>query len=144
MLHPVKASDILIGSQNISLSDIANIDKQLFQRFKGTFVVSPSFSRLLVSFQANKTRPVYRWYKFKEAFSASLVEHLFHTYGIHTGRILDPFAGSATALFAASSMGIDADGIELLPLGREIVRTRQILDSEFSVEDFVALHRWAQ
>ena len=68
-----------------------------------------------MSFQANKTRPVYRWYKYKEAFSAALVEHLFERYGITAGRILDPFAGSGTALFAASAAGIAADGIDCSP-----------------------------
>ncbi|WNC59687.1 hypothetical protein RHJ80_09420 [Thermosynechococcus sp. QS41] len=96
-----------------------------------------------MSFQGNKTRPSYRWYKFKEAFSASLVEHLFHKYGINAGRILDPFAGSGTALFAASAMGIDADGIELLPIGREIIAAKQILDAEFTPEDFERLCQWS-
>lgn len=116
---------------------------QLFQRFKSRFVIQPSLSRLLVSFQANKTRPVYRWYKFKEAFSASLVEHLFHKYSITAGRILDPFAGSGTALFAASTMGVNADGIELLPIGHEIIKTKQILDAEITSEDFERLHEWS-
>ena len=48
-------------------------------------------SRQLVSFQANKAKPRYRWYKFKEAYSASLVEYLFKSYGIAKGPILDPF-----------------------------------------------------
>lgn len=100
------------------LSEIEYLNKQLFQHFKNKFVVQPSLTRSHVSFQANKTRPIYRWYKYKEAFSASLVEHLLHEYGITKGKILDPFAGSGTALFAASKMGIDADGIELLPTGQ--------------------------
>lgn len=144
MLNSVKVSDILTGKQSLGLSEIVHLDKQLFQRFKGKFVVQPSLSRLLVSFQANKTRPVYRWYKFKEAFSASLVEYLFHTYGITAGRILDPFAGSGTALFAASAMGMDADGIELLPIGHEIIAAKQILDTQFTPEDFHRLREWSQ
>lgn len=143
MLNPVKVSDILEDEQNIGLREIGYLDKQLLQRFKSKFVVQPSISRLLVSFQANKTRPVYRWYKFKEAFSASLVEHLFHKDSINAGRILDPFAGSGTALFAASAMGIDADGIELLPIGHEIITAKQILDAEFTPEDFERLRQWS-
>lgn len=143
MLNPVKVADILESEQNIGLGEIAQLDQQLFQRFKSKFVVQPSLSRLLVSFQANKARPVYRWYKFKEAFSASLVEHLFHKYGINTGRILDPFAGSGTALFAASAMGIRADGIELLSIGHEIITAKQILDAEFTSEDFKRLCQWS-
>jgi len=143
VLNLANVSDALASKQNTTLSEIDRLDKQLFQRFKSKFVVQPSLSRLLVSFQANKTRPVYRWYKFKEAFSASLVEYLFYKYRITTGRILDPFAGSGTALFAASAMGISADGIELLPIGHEIITAKQILDTEFMPEDFERLRHWS-
>ena len=132
MLNLVNASKTLLSKQNTDLSEIDRLDKQLFQHFNSSFVVQPSFTRPLVSFQANKTRPVYSWYKYKEAFSASLVEHLFHKYGIAKGKILDPFAGSGTALFAASATGIKADGIELLPIGQQIITTKQILDSELA------------
>ena len=142
-LNLANVSDALTSKQNTITSEIDRLDKQLFQRFKSRFVVQPSLSRSLVSFQANKTRPVYRWYKFKEAFSASLVEYLFHKYGITTGRILDPFAGSGTALFAASAAGINADGIELLPIGHQIIAAKQILDAEFTSEDFESLRRWS-
>lgn len=141
MLNPVI---VLANSQNMSLSDIDRLDEQLFQRFESKFIVQPSLSRLLVSFQANKTRPVYRWYKFKEAFSAALVEYLLHTYKMTAGRILDPFAGSGTTLFAASAMGINADGIELLPIGHEIITAKQILDAEFTPEDFERLRQWSE
>lgn len=144
MLNPTQVSHVLGVQQDISLTEINRLDEQLVQQFQSKFVIQPSLSRLLVSFQANKTRPVYRWYKFKEAFSASLVEHLFHKYGITTGRILDPFAGSGTALFAASVMGINADGIELLPIGHEIIMAKQILDAEFTSEDFERLRQWAE
>ncbi|MGB9753409.1 MAG: DNA modification methylase [Roseiflexus castenholzii] len=144
MLSPVNVPHASISKRHGSLSDIRRLDHQLFQRFKSKFVVQPSLSRLLVSFQANKTRPVYRWYKFKEAFSASLVEYLFSQYSIAQGRILDPFAGSGTTLFVASSLGLDADGIELLPIGQEIIVTKQILDTEFTSEDFERLRYWAK
>lgn len=68
ILSPINVPHTLISKQRVSLSDISCLDHQLFQRFKSKFIVQPSLSRLLVSFQANKTRPVYRWYKFKEAF----------------------------------------------------------------------------
>jgi len=143
MPNPFRAPNLLETKQDISLSEIDHLDSQLFQRFRNWFVSEPSLSRLLVSFQANKTRPIYRWYKFKEAFSASLVEHLFCIYGVTTGRILDPFAGSGTALFAASALGINADGIELLPVGHKIITAKQILD-KFTPEDFERLNRWAE
>jgi len=129
--------------QNIDLGGIGNLDKRLAQHFKEKFFVEPALTRPLVSFQANKKRPIYRWYKFKEAFSASLINYFFHKYRISNGRILDPFVGSGTALFAASEIGIDADGIELLAIGKQIIETRKLLESKFTFEDFEELKRWS-
>lgn len=131
-----------ISTTNISLDEIECLDKELAKHFKDKFLVQLSLTRALVSFQANKIRPVYRWYKYKEAFSATLVEHLFQRYGVTRGRVLDPFAGSGTALFAASAMGIDSDGIELLPIGQQIIGTKKLLETEFAAHDFAALLRW--
>ena len=125
-----------------SLEEIPRLDNELRQHFKPKFSVQPSLTRSLVSFQANKTRPVYRWYKYKEAFSAALVEHLFERYGITAGRILDPFAGSGTALFAASAAGIAADGIELLPIGQQIIATKKLVERALTTDDIGDLQRW--
>lgn len=59
--------------QNTDLDEIERLDQDLYHYFKDKFHLDISLSRALVSFQANKSREVYRWYKFKEAFSASLV-----------------------------------------------------------------------
>ena len=128
-------------TRDIVLNDIERLDKELEQYFKNKLLVQPSLTRSLVSFQANKTRPVYRWYKFKEAFSANLVEYLFQHYGVIKGRIFDPFAGSGTTLFAASELGIDSDGIELLPIGQQIINAKKLLE-EFTKNDFETLRRW--
>lgn len=126
-----------------SLDEIEQLDRELKQYFSSKFLVQPALTRSLVSFQANKARPVYRWYKYKEAFSAALVEDLFKKYGISQGKIFDPFAGSGTALFAASSLGIESDGIELLPIGQQIIATRKLIEDEFTADDFNTLRRWA-
>lgn len=135
-------SEVLTPS--ISLTEIDLLDQELRAYFKPKFLVQPSLTRSLVSFQANKTRPVYRWYKYKEAFSAALVENLLQRYAVSEGRILDPFAGSGTALFAASALGVESDGIELLPIGQQIIATKKLLEAEFTSDDFDTLQRWAK
>jgi DNA modification methylase len=126
------------------LGEIDNLDRQLHQCFQNKFLVHPSLTRLIVSFQANKTRPIYRWYKYKEAFSASLIEYLLQQYKITQGKVLDPFAGSGTMLFAAREAGINADGIELLPIGQQIINAKKLLDSEFNLEDFDRIKDWSK
>ena len=104
------------------LGQIEELDKSLIEYFPDTLVVDNALTRKLVSFQANKVRGYYRWYKYKEAFSADLVEYLFRKYRVIKGKILDPFAGAGTALFVCSSLGYDSEGIELLPIGQKIVQ----------------------
>ncbi|MBI5840587.1 MAG: site-specific DNA-methyltransferase [Chloroflexi bacterium] len=131
-------------SAEIGIGEIERLDSEFKGYFKSKFYVQPSLTRSLVSFQANKNRPVYRWYKYKEGFSASLVEHFFQKYGVSSGKILDPFAGSGTALFTASAIGLDADGIELLPIGQQIISTKRLIESEFTPDDFDELRRWTK
>ncbi len=126
------------------INEIERLDAELEEHFKSVFHVQTSLTRSLVSFQANKTRPIYRWYKYKEGFSASLVEYFFQKYNVSSGKIFDPFAGSGTALFTASAMGLDADGIELLPIGQQIITTKRLIENEFTPDDFTELKRWAK
>lgn len=130
------------SEQPDTLSAVECLDSQLSRQFQDKFLVEPSLTRQVVSFQANKSRAGFRWYKYKEAFSASLVEYLLSRYGLLSGRVLDPFAGMGTTLFVATACGLDADGIELLPIGSEIIAARLCLEREFTPDDFAALERW--
>ncbi|GEM_PF-2705476 len=86
MLELKGAVGVVKHEQNsLLLNEIERLDAELLEHFKGKMVVQSLLTRPLVSFQANKNRPIYRWYKYKEAFSASLVEYLIHKYGICEG-----------------------------------------------------------
>lgn len=130
--------------QRQCLSEIEDLDRRLLLHFHDKVKVKNSLTRQLVSFQANKTRASYRWFKYKEAFSAALVEYLLGQCGIASGKVLDPFAGIGTTLFAASDVGMDADGIELLPIGQQIIDTRLCLEREFTPDDFSTLKMWSK
>ena len=130
--------------QRQCLSEIEDLDRRLLLHFHDKVKVKNSLTRQLVSFQANKTRASYRWFKYKEAFSAALVEYLLGQYGIASSKVLDPFAGIGTTLFAASDVGMDADGIELLPIGQQIIDTRLCLEREFTPDDFSTLKMWSK
>jgi DNA modification methylase len=125
-----------------NLLHIEALDRRLEAKFANRLKIQPQLTRQLVSFQANKERAGYRWYKYKEAFSASLVEYFLHQYEVSAGCILDPFAGIGTTLFCASRLGLDSVGIELLPVGRELIETRLLLDGSLSKADLLRIRHW--
>lgn len=127
-----------------ALVAIDALNSQFEKRFEGEFLLDTSLTRPLVSFQANKARAVYRWFKYKEAFSAGLIEHFLAKYKIGRGVLLDPFAGSGTALFASGATGLRAEGVELLPIGKKIIATKQLIDWDLKPEDVEILVRWVE
>lgn len=107
-----------------ALEVIQEHNAALEARFADKLKVNYQLNRQLVSFQANKNKPGYRWFRYKESFSEALVQHLLDVLGLESGRVLDPFAGVGTTLFVASKRGLDATGIELLPVGCEVMEVR--------------------
>ncbi|PJF31973.1 MAG: DNA modification methylase [Candidatus Thermofonsia Clade 1 bacterium] len=124
------------------LSSIQTQTALLAKRFADRIVVNSALSRRLVSFQANKDRPIYRWFKYKEGFSAALVHYLLEKLGVQNGRLLDPFAGIGTTLFAASERGIDSVEIELLPVGCAVIEAQRLARSPETQHILAALAYW--
>ena len=89
--------------------------RDLQQRFQDRLQVNPALTRRLVSYQANRALPGFRWLKYKEGFSRELVELLIdHT---NPQSLLDPFSGIGTAPLTAAGRGLQAAGIEIMPVG---------------------------
>ena len=112
---------------------------RLETKFRDKLEPNFTLSRTLVSYQANKNLPLYRWYKYKEGFSAPMVEHFLRHSELHRGdTFLDPFAGSGVALFVMQKAGWRATGIELLPIGKAIVEARSAA-KHLSMKDWKAI-----
>lgn len=107
--------------------------EKLFERLADRLETAYNLSRKVVSFQANKEEPIYRWFKYKEGFSSALVKYFLTEYSPKAGKVLDPFAGAGTTLFAGQELGWESYGIELLPVGTFVMQTRQALN-EIDVE----------
>lgn len=104
----------------------------LHQRYADKLKVIPALTRSLVSFQANKNAPFYRWFKYREGFSSELVRYFlgyFKTQHNRAPRVLDPFAGAGTTLTTSTKSGWQATGIELLPVGANAIRARLLADT---------------
>ena len=114
----IKMSEILLSERRL-----------LFDRLSDRMETAYNLSRKVVSFQANKDEPIYRWFKYKEGFSSSLVKYFLSEYSSKPGKVLDPFAGAGTTLFAGQELGWESHGIELLPVGTFVMQTREALNN---------------
>lgn len=73
-----------------------------------------------------KSRQVYNWYYFPHSFSPEIVDFLLSRYDkLSSGfRILDPFSGSGTAILRSIELGLDAVGIDIMPLSIHIGKAK--------------------
>lgn len=127
------------------MNDLSTLEVKLAKlekRYQKKLRVNPDLTRALVSFQANKKEPGYRWYKFKEGYSSSLVNYYLDSLQIKKGKVFDPFAGSGTSLFASATRNMRTVGIELLPIGYEIIEVRKIIFGTNRNKIISTLEKW--
>ncbi|MFQ6116218.1 MAG: DNA methyltransferase, partial [bacterium] len=98
--------------------------QKLENAYRNLIEINTYLDRKIVSFQANKNIPFYNWFTYKEGFSYQMVKMFIKDYPKRAGKLLDPFSGAGTTLFAANEMGFDSLGIELLLIGEFILNTR--------------------
>jgi site-specific DNA-methyltransferase (cytosine-N4-specific) len=82
-----------------------------------------SFGRI-VSFVGNKSVPLLRLYRFKEAFAFDFVMRMLNYFkASKEDYIFDPFVGMGTTTYASMLRGIPSIGIDKLPVAIFIART---------------------
>jgi len=80
----------------------------------------------LVTYVPNKNQAVFGWFRFKEGFSARLVEELVKgEWALLPGSIIfDPFAGCGTTLLACQDLGYFAVGCDIMPIAVFVTKVK--------------------
>jgi hypothetical protein len=131
---PLYFADIYENPQLASaLSKIENLlgvvsEEQLFEN-----LVNPSTS---------KSRPYYRWARYREGYSGDLVKELIHRSHLDPERhfIFDPMCGSGSTLIASVQLGFDCLGTDVNPYAIDVSNAKTCIyppESLDRVEAFI-------
>lgn len=132
----------LITDESIEgyIGKIRKEESRLEQHFQEAFEVNQQLDRKSVSFQGNKNSNFFRWFQYREGFSASLVRYLIQNFCSDSENLLDPFCGVGTTLFVGSCQGINTTGIEILPVANVITKSKYTALTKLSEEKFEKLY----
>jgi hypothetical protein len=105
--------------------DEGGVNERLRIEDKYRFIMSENHKLArLVSYIGNKSVPILRLYRFKEAFSLGLVNHFLDEFKATSDDfVFDPFAGMGTTLFGAMLRGLPSLGVDKLPVAAFVSRT---------------------
>ncbi|NOT01250.1 MAG: DNA modification methylase [Phycisphaerales bacterium] len=77
------------------------------------------------TFSENTRLPVHRWFRFSAGFSGLWARRVIEEAAIkRETRVVDPFAGSGTALIAAEEAGVSSFGLEAHPFVHRVARAK--------------------
>lgn len=93
-------------------------ERQLLEaKYAPKLEITEKFNRQSVSYQLSKRDILHRWLKYKEGFSATLVNLLLDEMGALPGDlVMDPFMGSGTTALVCKMRGIDSIGYDVMPI----------------------------
>lgn len=87
--------------------------------------ISDKFSRQNVSYQLSKKASIHSWLKYKEGFSADLVNILLKDFKVKKkGIVLDPFMGSGTTALVCQMNGINSIGFDIMPISKVAISAK--------------------
>lgn len=93
-------------------------ERQLLEaKYAPKLEVTEKFNRQNVSYQLSKKDALHRWLKYKEGFSATLVNLLLDEMDAIPGDlVMDPFMGSGTTALVCKMRGINSIGYDVMPI----------------------------
>ena len=97
----------------------------LEKKYEPILEITDKFDRRSVSYQLSKKDALHSWLKYKEGFSADLVNTLLDDMGAQPGDVvMDPFMGSGTTALVCQMRGINSIGYDILPISEVSIRAK--------------------
>lgn len=91
--------------------------RKLEKNYSRYLEVTEKFNRQSVSYQLSKKDILHSWLKYKEGFSATLVNLLLDEMDAVPGDlVMDPFMGSGTTALVCQMRGINSIGYDIMPI----------------------------
>lgn len=91
--------------------------RRMEKYFSNKLEITEVFNRQSVSYQLSKKDSLHSWLKYKEGFSANLVNILLDEFNIQAGDwVMDPFMGSGTTALVCQMRGINCVGYDIMPI----------------------------
>lgn len=79
----------------------------------------------LVNFSQNAVVPYHQWFRYREGFSAELIQKLIKESGARNNEaIIDPFCGSGTTNVVAAAEGYNTVGLDVNPMSAFITNAK--------------------
>ncbi len=97
--------------------------------------ITEKFNRQSVSYQLSKKDILHRWLKYKEGFSATLVNILLDEMGAMPGDlVMDPFMGSGTTALVCKMRGINSMGYDIMPICNVSLKAKAVC-AEYDLDE---------
>lgn len=97
----------------------------LEKKYEPILEITKKFDRRSVSYQLSKKDALHNWLKYKEGFSADLVNILLDDMGIQPGdTVMDPFIGSGTTALVCQMRGINSIGYDVMPISTVSIKAK--------------------
>ncbi|MCM1174392.1 MAG: site-specific DNA-methyltransferase [Blautia sp.] len=115
--------------------------KEIEERYSRLLCITDKFNRQNVSYQLSKKEVLHSWLKYKEGFSANLVNILLDEMGAKPGDwIMDPFMGSGTTALVCQMRGINSIGYDIMPISSVSIKAKSAI-WKYDINEIRALIR---
>ena len=113
--------------QNFSADEVcaSKMRVALEKKYTPFLEVTDKFNRQSVSYQLSKKDIIHSWLKYKEGFSADLVNTLLDEMNLKPKNvIMDPFFGSGTTGLVCKIRGFNSIGYDVMPISTISIKAK--------------------